>query len=875
MRQSQINRAMEKAIVQEKVINDLRRLMTSSEGRDLILNLACNNLSIPDDMVWDSDEAMLEYLISRLADVVREVPKIEPKKVEVSAAVKSLTSSKEIIMNAPTIDHLKDHESKVQADRERSLAQQQKFHASHPKEPDMSQVKSLPEVKHEDLGLLLKSKTQDHHGYSYIFDHPDIEIRVIDLDRKKYRDATGKIIVEDPIYGKRKEKRAEDIVRLIRDPRTIFASTSGTRVLIHRTNNPELTWMSHIDAEIDIKQKTMKRVKSLASQYMLVSDQQLRIGVIANEKLESLLDGAMILRRSALKGMIKDYKGDRKYHKMMLNTSKIFSIRILCPLGMIKGHAFVVPDFIFDRISGKDLDLVVHETNVKSEVKSETWMTGLNPKSKEIIARTNLQYFVNLPFMRRDAEGWIDNELNRIRFNFFNDVQCESLKELVKSEIDMIEDDQLEFSPLLHYRWAAYWYAANKMGVRHSLTLRRNYFEALTGRLLKEKNGKVNLNIPIPCSRHCQVISRAMASMMGIDVEIPEGKIYYDDYYHVAVINNKDWVLSMKDHGGCDQDDLFTLIYRRDKASGKKIVIVVRTPNDIGEYAIYEPLIPSDCPVSTWYKSHTEKMEITWPATDLSDLPPRESSLNTEVEIKSPKWAGSEHRKYTREYVIEQFDRAVTYGTNPGSYVNAKILLSMVTGRQAKKMIATMETAIDACVQGGDLEAISRINTWSADLVQYMVDHGVVIDTVFAQRFSEETQTLMKTGSGFYTKLVQRFKKGVLDTKCWIEENIKHEMPSILRVTVDTKPEDIRLAKQMVAQVMLNIQKKAGINQTKEDLLRMIEQAKDPVLTTRAFAKVLMSENNKNGSQRSDWTLLSTECLWDYWLSFLHRGMRR
>lgn len=592
-----------------------------------------------------------------------------------------------------------------------------------------------------------------------------------------------------------------------------------------------------VDCDITVKQKTMKRLKAL-NDFMVISETPLRIKVIEDPSKEKVLDGAYWLNEDTWRKIIKSKlqaKDTSAYFKELLFHAHIVRGVGLTKEGYLKGHGFLTPP---SRMGG--YDIITHRANLKSEITYEGYRMGWNPKTRKGRARTNIQSLLNLPFLRREAMDYFMEELNYMKWCIHNDHPLETAKALMLSLMEM--DEEVQESVMYHYRKVALAFHEAGGSLRNSKILMKQVWRAHMDKLFREsETGKVKPNVPIPCSRYGQVISQELAGRIGIlPANLRTGELKWDDAYGVGIVTNEDWENHLMDWGGCDLDDEFSLIYRNDE------VIVFRSPNDVGEYGVFKAV--GTKPVHLSYRSlEGQPTRVTSMKSDWSDLPPRNSTLGLEYSIDSGGAKDETPREYGMWYTINTLQDAIE-GRNPGSYVNSKGLLTLLTGKQAKAPLASMETVIDICTQGGRKDDIDQIFEWSDGVVQYVTEKCRPVDLVYAHNFPKKVREAFVTKSGWLTQLTMRIRKEKKDSWAWVEKNYPFVLPHWVKKPGTISQEDRKVAEEMM-KVFLAEWGRAGFAPVSKKLFEMLEQkTENPVRTLHFFAKHLMTKTNKSDS---------------------------
>ena len=409
-----------------------------------------------------------------------------------------------------------------------------------------------------------------------------------------------------------------------------------------------------------------------------------------------------------------------------LATSKVFNGRIFTPHGLLKGQMFVRDDL------PEGIDVITSYDNLKSEITYDGGYQLLaepqGPKSRVI---TDDQTVINFPklFPKADMEIWLKEEYDKmfnhaIEGKLLTNWKSVFMRNFSRDNQDIEDTEAHSRISYVGYRWVS-------MGL--SVTDSPWLFETLAVSHAKP----LQKRIPIPCSVYEQVIPESLARMAGYDRIVEEGTIVRINELGVHVVNDYDWLEMYESHGGHDEDDFFKLFYRTMESGpldGKKVVIVVRSPNGHGEYSIFEYIEDEWYP--TWTKADGE--EISFPTVNGRNWPKRLSDAIREEEVHysglpsdySPTPARPVTDTYSVEDVMADIDTAMN-GGNVGRYVNAAMLHSMVIGKHRPVQLCSLEAAIDGCTQTSDPNDRLAIDAEADRMIDEVITSGLPVDKDF------------------------------------------------------------------------------------------------------------------------------------------------
>ncbi len=636
-----------------------------------------------------------------------------------------------------------------------------------------------------------------------------------------------------------------DAVKKVLSPENVNLATVDGNNLTIITSNEE-GWLSPLQLKIKASDKTAKRLKSLSHGYSITGRfKEVSLEII--EGSEKALDGIFFVSRHFITACLRQTKkllGQEKFDQMMkrVRGAKIFSTRILCAHGkFLKGHAIVV--------DGQDFDIRTHACNLKKEVTdSPEWLIGMEPMKNKETTRTNIQYIINHNwlFPLESLKKWATTETRTI----FCDITTGKVSKLTEKALEFIKeesDDPDTWHEEVKWMLGQVHLAGGKF--ENSPFMSYETFNQLSQRMLSVLDGKIN--ITIPCARHCQIISYSAAREGNICITEPaEGTIRFVKEFGVAVVSDTDWLKMIDNHGGCDQDDFFDLIYR--EINGQKKVVVLRCPNDFHEYTLLNPESEDECPISMYYDQNKTEKEFYWPTLTMKEFPLTMSQVlkTGKSKIKLPK---SEQKEgdYTKESVIEDVQRAMK-NPGPGSMVNAKIAYNLVFG-QLPDHFLSMEDAIDSNVMSRSHEALELVNKIKEDLTKQIKTQPMDEFLNKLKRFG-----CKKLYKGTPTLIVEHvlqirefFQKEI---KAWSQTRL--EIPSkIIDALNDTHPNSLESFRKMLNNWRWNVAQLSREQQAKT------EELQETAEVTGIRIKKLMEELNEQYNQRRN--LLTQKLLQD------------
>lgn len=561
-----------------------------------------------------------------------------------------------------------------------------------------------------------------------------------------------------------------ELAAMLDDESTIYAYVDSGNITAVQIEG----WVRGLDTlgdhgwSILSSQKTFKRAKTINRPFRTWTglDRPLRVHIVSDdsytdldtdlydeETLERLLDGAFVVApwiRTACMNNVQfpvagvdsnNYNVDDFRRRMFVSRARHvegWNTRITGPMefshiasddplhsrpGTLKGEAFVHTSDICDKMG---VDVIAARSALKAEVSCDSkvfiMMEAQSPKFEGVMS--DLQTMVNFPALYQPK--WVEESTKAF---------------LLKAFVDLTDNKLLDYwyemtSPMYNRETAMYdmqdvatltkWNARAWVMSGLPVTQSPWLFEQLAGSVVSPLKPQDNTRMRFPalCAIRCQVISNSYAGMCGHDIEIEVGQARFIDELESIVVHDEDWLEMYRSHGGHDLDDFFVCYYRSMDAERK--IITVRSPNDFGEYSIFDYVEGDYYPI--FEKNSGEILEFPEVPTGEQYWPVRLSEahdqglvtyrgLPSEREDKSQSTA----KWYSMSDVLSAIENNRSSQACVGANVNARCLWTLTTRAYRPEQLTTMEGCIDAGAQGGSAEDTEAVMAEAKEIVDLVI----------------------------------------------------------------------------------------------------------------------------------------------------------
>lgn len=601
-------------------------------------------------------------------------------------------------------------------------------------------------------------------------------------------------ILKAPIPAATSPNQVKFLKSLTSQPETVYSYVDAGDVTIIQIEGYDnrATPLSYHSWFVNNAQKTFKRLKTLNRPFRLWNklDRPIKVFLVdddsyTNEDLEGyepeiierLLDGAFVISRELFEGclanvhfpelqrenlppeLMVDYYRSQEYLRQA-QYFHAFNARIFGPMdfgsldhddelwkrpGMLKGEAFINVAGMCEKMH---VDVICTRSALKHEVANtkKTFVLLEPQKAKRSGVMSDLQTMINLPAMYQfeDVSAWTKEDL-LAKFHKLNTNQImESWYEMSSPFFNSSSRffDHNDVASLT--KWNARAWLMSGRRITESPWLYEQLGYAIAKGLQAHKPSK--LRFPIPCAVRAQIISQSCASMAGDDYVIERNEGRWSEELEAIVVNDLDWLEMYSSHGGHDLDDFFVGYWRT--IGGQRKIVVVRSPNDWGEYTIL------DYHEGDWYpvfETHLGQVsafpEVSddpslW-TTRLSEMVADEQIIYTGLPSQNNPAPKVDPEPYSNKHVMRLIENNRASATCVGANVNARALHSLCVGSHRQVQLTTMETCIDTGTQGGSLEDAEAVMAEAKDIVSKIVaDPKVMIDSyMWITRFARFTES--------------------------------------------------------------------------------------------------------------------------------------
>jgi len=472
-----------------------------------------------------------------------------------------------------------------------------------------------------------------------------------------------------------------------------------------------------------------------------------------DEMAVRFLDGANIISRELLEEMIANGSAHiedtfktrglgNPWEKALINRAVdragTFSLRVTGPFGLIKGDAICVPR---ERIPG-GYDILSCTENVKTELRTNNFIYVLAEPHPGVRRHEFSKGEPAPPPVWSDDQSisWLGEWL------FPREQLVGCLKDFAEQTYRDIEEGNYpkfftdtskrdeEHTTITQFQGQALQWEAEGLGLDQSIFLQERIGQGAINQLSKKRRW------PIPCAIYVHVASDSWLHMAGfLDEEgdhpwpfhnpsTPEGSAWFHEETGRLVYNDKDFAELYDRHGGWDLDDSVKVHFRT--MGGRKKLVIVRSPNAMGEYDIKDYVPGTYYPV--WH--HPDGSTMEFPEIADSRLPfIEELDITYKHESLSPPRLKS--TDYTRDVVKEATEMSRRFMGVFGKRANADIAYYATFHDYRREQLAPIEAIVDACTQEQSDWALNLIEADTEAIIHELRTSGQTVDrTLWKQR---------------------------------------------------------------------------------------------------------------------------------------------
>ena len=490
-----------------------------------------------------------------------------------------------------------------------------------------------------------------------------------------------------------------------------------------------LGWFREFGFGIKKGSKTSKRVSQFIRPYLIFAGfdpKQFTFKILNKENWSGdfrTVDGCNVISTKAFKFLLAvtvarlTWEGDHEAAQLIEEMGRenvVFNGRLWLPsFGFIKGQ-FFVSSFI-------DVDFIIHEENIKSEVTVNTTdaYIGLDPQPGKLKLDTNGQSCNNFPMFHG-----IGHEVTLADNPIYQAVveACVEAKERLKSGkletslkelLILLQNDRIEESETTRGRIdLARWSEFD--------SVKSN--PALFGREAKDSLrrlvdvGELNINVRVQGGTYCQTVSESVMALIGVPCVIANGTVQYNSHWMLYVVSDADYIHNLPNHGGPDMDDKFCQILCMQEGYEGIRCFMYRNPSDRGEFNVLTFVGVPPVKISSLVLPAKLPLKLTERDWKLPEVP---SSTRAKVNYGDADWS------------IEDFYKEVDMtGANPGLGINVGSLWNASNPDVSlrNQHMPSNEQQVDSLVQLRDGEDIAFISRRMNRVVREVLNSNWVVD---------------------------------------------------------------------------------------------------------------------------------------------------
>lgn len=593
--------------------------------------------------------------------------------------------------------------------------------------------------------------------------------------------------------------------------------------------------------------------------YRPVSD-PLAIEVIDYDGPETDIDGISAISDEVFFECIDSNKYvDREWRRRMKQNVRngkttVVVLRILTPMGEIKGNALVLPKWMMN-----GYDVRTFQPNIKPEISTTGWywMT-VDPSYGAIPVKSDdLTHSIY-----RGVEGLYDDDtmlssLRHMLLQFFSDLKEGKRSEWMEAIADndsgeiMHEDAFDRFAKNRGLVGRIQLAVAQLASVGVPLTASQTFMFLSVNGLRKQLLGdNKSQEVWMDKDRHWFPVSWAYAAhimtqeaLRVFGFHIPETNLgFYHPDTHCFVVPGDYFAENFENHGGYDLDDTIKVHVRHvvmPDGQTKLMGILLRNPNDFGEWSMIE--LDSIGPVYHQYGEAPPMVSYN----ELQSKVPQWTGLKSQLNIgQLPAIANPPQIGDVFSPEDEQRVRACSeqFAAGVGGTVIPKMIWYALNGKPIQNLCAPNEDIIDVLQQGqGSVEDMEIIQKWIDDTMDTLEAEHPTLDCFWWKTRLPEPYKGWRPGSmedSSWIKLhlarENKVREAIDIMTNWLNANVT--MPDILH--------DIEWTEEELASMDAELRRR-------NDVFR-----KNKVGWTDRFVKTLKESDEANGEEYTDRKIL-------------------
>lgn len=465
-------------------------------------------------------------------------------------------------------------------------------------------------------------------------------------------------------------------------------------------------------------------------------------------------DGAGQVSRQFMEEFVKHIPAKYKsWYERELKKTDRWEFTIGTSRGQLKGHAIIVDDLDVDfRLPADTKGELRHAGKRENEV-----FIGLIPFHAKKSMRLDTQSLIDLndnseePFFTNEQlHQWLLDETELVIQSLYSGKMT-----TVYERLKIDEESTWHVPEYVQSGGNPFWFG----GIVKSML--RQHTKALVKRAWE------SMRLPVPGGRYY-----VMVDVVG-NKQIPRGHVELEYKTATAWVNAEDWCETLAERwGGADQDDALWCVPFSMK-NGHKRILLWRSPNQLGEYAILKP--SKECDEIPWVLADGRR--YTYPYLNSKALPKVKEKQNVVYEESVSDDTILEAEAYNNRSVMEAVVRALKNKGVLGSYCNRLMLMQAVEGGYKTPLPAELEAIIDATVKTGANIAHVLVDNqeWA---VKFATKHA--IPAALAHRIQPllPDEFVVRTTEDHW---IDKLMVGVMKHIVWYDSEIE-------RIAADTMP---------------------------------------------------------------------------------------